>query len=287
MEIGKRKVGPGHPCFIVGEIGQNHNGDVYTATRLIEMVAGCGVDAVKLQARLSREEFSREALARPYTGRNSFGRTYGQHREALDLTPEHFEHLKERHRYNRNPAELFTTVCAVGWIEWLEANDWCRFYKVASKDMANRRLIEALAATGKPLIISTGLAPDLAAITQTLDWAGGRANIALMHCVAQYPTPRDHLCLAEIETLRQEFGGVVGYSDHSAGVKAPVIAAIKYDADILEVHCTSNRALPGTDHAASLEEPGLLALVNWVREYEAITLGATGTILQDINASIL
>ena len=268
MELNGRKLGPGEPCYIIAEIGQNHQGDAYTACRLIQMAEKCGVDAVKLQARSAVEEFSVNDLNEPYTGRNSFGATYWDHREALDLTRTDFAHLKDRHHYNSNECDLFTTVCAPCWIDWLEREDWCRFYKIASKDMRNQALIETLAKTGKPLILSTGMAETMHAISQSYNWAACHTSVAVMHCVSAYPVAHEDVNLKAIDTLRQELGCPVGYSDHSAGVKAPVTAAMRYNADLIEVHITANRALPGSDHAASLEEPGLNQLVQWIRQAE-------------------
>lgn len=250
---------------VIAEIGQNHNGDIYHAIRLIQMAAAAGADFVKLQARDQWEEFTPERLSKPYTGRNSFGKTYGEHRAKLDLDNNDFAHIRQRHFYNENPAELFTTVCAVSRIKWLEESNFCELYKVASKDMRNETLIRELASTRKPLIISTGMAKSLHQVEDALNWSNA-TQVILMHCVSKYPLPIEEANLSRIETLRKEFGCPVGYSDHSAGVKAPVVAAIKYGAELIEVHVTSNRALPGTDHAASLEEPGLRQLCTWLKE---------------------
>ena len=268
MQLGSKHIGPGRPCYIIAEIGQNHQGDPYHAVRLIQMAASCGVDAVKLQARDCEEEFSKQRLSQPYQHRNSFGKTYRDHRRHLDLDDQAFAHLKERHEYNSNPAELFTTVCAISRIDWLEKHNWCRFYKVASKDMGNDYLIDKLADTGKPLIISTGMASGLNEVYRAYSRAERKTKVILMHCVSKYPLPILECNLVRIHMLRSEFGCPIGYSDHTAGVKAPAVAAIKHAADLLEVHVTKNRAQPGTDHAASLEEPGLRQLVEWVRTSE-------------------
>ena len=270
---------------VVAEIGQNHQGDTYHALRLMEMAANAGANYLKLQARDRLQEFSREDRSRPYTGRNSFGKTYGDHRARLDLDDESFAHLKARHQYNENPAELFTTVCAVSRIEWLEKNNWCRFYKLASKDMNNHRLIDALAETGKPLIISTGQAENLFQIEKAYSRAAKKTRVVLLHCVSEYPLPIERCNLSRIETLRTEFGCPVGYSDHSAGVKAPVVAAIKYNACLVEVHVTMSRAQPGTDHAASLEQPGLAAVCQWIREAQEMVRRPELTVLEQIAAT--
>ncbi len=266
MQFRDFNIGPGHPCHVIAEIGQNHNGDVYHAIRLIQTAASCGADSVKLQARDRFEEFEDSELREAYGGRNSFGKTYGEHRQFLDLQDEDFQHIKERHRYNDNPCNLFCTVCAVNRLDWLEKNKWCKMYKIASKDMLNQQLVQEVARTGKPLIISTGKAENLAQIESSLSWASIYTEVALMHCVSKYPTPPVECRLREIERLRSAFGVIVGYSDHTAGVKAPATAAIKYAADLVEVHLTMNRALPGTDHAASLEPPGLSSLCGWIKQ---------------------
>ena len=268
MEIGSAEIGKDKPAYIIAEIGQNHNGDLYHAVRLIQMAESCNVDAVKLQARDAKYEFTEEKLSEPYIGRNSYGSTYRLHREKLDFGTKEFESLKDRHRYNQNKSELFTTVCSPAWIPWLEENDWCKFYKIASKDIRNIELISELAKTEKPLIISTGQAGSLEVIGRAVNEAQKHTEVALMHCVSDYPVLHEDTNLSAINTLRAVFGVPVGYSDHSAGVKAPVTAAIAYEADLIEVHVTKARAQRGTDHAASLEEPGLRSLVEWVRESE-------------------
>ena len=271
--------------LVVAEIGQNHQGDTYHALRLMETAAKAGADYLKLQARDRFEEFSTARLAEPYRGRNSFGATYGEHRKQLDLNGFDFAHLKERHKYNNNPAELFTTVCAVSWIPWLEEHNWCRFYKVASKDIANKDLIDELARTGKPLIISTGKAKDFREVSRAYNRAAKHTEVVLMHCVSKYPLPIEEANLQRIELLRKEFGCPVGYSDHTAGVKAPVVAAIKYNPCLIEVHVTMNRAQPGTDHAASLEPPGLASLCQWIKEAESMLAHREPTVLDQITAS--
>jgi len=270
VQLGTKHIGQGKPCYTIAEIGQNHQGDLYHAIRLIQMAASCGIDAVKLQARDCNEEFSQERLAQPYLNRNSFGRTYRDHRKQLDLTHDDFMAIKERHRYNDNPADLFCTVCAVTRLEELEKDNWCSFYKIASKDLGNSALIEAVSSTGKPVILSTGMAKSDAEIDAAYSLSAASAPTALMYCVSEYPCPLESISLDRIRQMKKRYGCPVGYSDHSAGVKAPAIAAIKLEADLIEVHITKNRAQPGTDHAASLEEPGLRQLVEWIRVAEAI-----------------
>jgi sialic acid synthase SpsE len=211
-----------------------------------------------------------ERLDQPYQHRNSFGRNYREHRKYLDFNGFQFQHIKDRHQYNRNSTDLFCTVCATSWIPWLEENNWCQFYKIASKDMNNHELVSAVASTGKPIIISTGMAKRDKDIDRAYQIASKFAPVALMYCVSEYPTPLESIDLKRIGTLKRRYGCPVGYSDHSAGVKAPAIAAIKHGADLLEVHITKSRAQPGTDHAASLEEPGLRQLVEWTRTSEEL-----------------
>jgi sialic acid synthase len=270
MQIGTKHIGNGRPCYVIAEIGQNHQGDPYHAVRLIQMSAACGVDAVKLQARDCEKEFTQHRLDQPYNGRNSFGNTYREHRQKLDLQHDDFRLLKSRHKYNKNPAELFCTVCAITRLEELERDNWCKFYKIASKDMNNRELLKAVSATKKPVIISTGMSRTDKDIDNAYNLASKSAPVALMYCVSEYPTPIESVVLQRIDAMRARYGCPIGYSDHTAGVKVPAIAAIKHAADLVEVHVTKNRAQPGTDHAASLEEPGLRQLVEWIRTSETV-----------------
>lgn len=261
VALAGHEIGDGCPCFIVAEIGQNHNGQLNLAKRLIDMAARCGATAVKFQKRDIRWDLTEEAYNRPYENPNSFGKTYGEHREYLELSEE--EHLELREFALANRLVYFCTPCDPPSVEMMEriGNP---FYKVASRDITNIPLLKMIAATGKPVLLSTGMA-GLQEIREALEALGdGPAGIVLLQCTSQYPTDVDEVNLKAIATLREEFQVPVGLSDHTPGVITGVAGAV-LGAAVVEKHITLSRAMPGSDHAAALEEEGLRRLVQYIR----------------------
>jgi len=266
ITIGKRHIGPGQPCFIIAEIGQNHQGDVYTASRMVQIAEKSGVDAIKFCKRDIASELTPEAFNKPYENEHSFGRTYGEHRLALELSVEQYQHLAARHAYNNNRSILFSTACDQKSVDDLELVGF-PLYKVASRDLDNIPLLERIAQTRKPVILSSGMATlkEIAdAVNAVLRY---HDQIVLMHCTSEYPTPIDHVNLRCIETMRNEFHLPVGLSDHTPGIRTSV-AAVAMGACAIEKHFTLARSMRGRDHAASLEPKGLALLVEWVRDIE-------------------
>lgn len=291
-----RFVGAGQVCFIVAEIGQNHNGRMSFARRLIDGVAECGADAVKFCKRHLPSELTRAAAARPYVGPQSFGATYGAHRQALELSAAQHAELKvyadnvalslrerkgERSSNGQHfgppvsrdgvtgPHSLayFATACDAPSVDELEAIG-VPCYKVASRDLANLPLIEHIARTGKPVILSCGM-DGLDEISQALDTVRmHHEQVILLQCTSAYPTPDADVNLRALETLRREFDVAVGFSDHSVG-SVVSLAAVALGAVLIEKHVTLHRRLRGTDHACSLELPELHDLVSNIRRIEA------------------
>jgi sialic acid synthase len=261
LTIAGHEIGDGCPCFIVAEIGQNHNGQIGMAKRLIEMAARCGADAVKFQKRDIRSELTEDAYDRPYDNPNSFAHTYGAHREFLELD-------EDQHRQLREYAlacgiTYFCTACDAPSVAVMQrvGNP---IYKIASRDITNTPLLEVVASTGKPVIVSTGMA-GLAEIREALAALGeGPDGIILTQCVSQYPTDPQHVNLRGLTTLRGEFGHLVGLSDHTPGIITAVAGAV-LGACLVEKHITLSRAMQGTDHAAALEEEGLRRVVRYIR----------------------
>ena len=264
ITILEREVGDGQPCFIIAEIGQNHNGQVEIAKRLIETAARCGCDAVKFQKRDVEWELTREARDRPYDNPNSFGPTYGEHRVFLELNEQ--QHLELRDCAEANGLVYFCTACDPPSVELMErVGNPC--YKIASRDIENIPLLKRVTQTGKPVILSTGMAgaAEIAAALDALN--GGSSGVILTHCVSQYPTELHHVNLRALETMRLAFHVLVGLSDHTTGIVTSIAAAV-LGACCIEKHITLSRAMQGTDHAAALEEEGLRRLVKYIREVE-------------------
>ena len=259
--------------YIIGEIGQNHNGSVDIAKLLTELVArpikedDFGIDiqpinAVKLTKRDLSEELSSSQMNRPYDNPNSFGKTYGAHRQFLELSDEaHFEVYKYAKSLGLDFVE---TLCAKGCLSMLRLFTPDRL-KVASRDLTNLPLLEALAETRIPIILSTGMAgrkeldEALAVITKYHN------DIAILHCVSQYPTEPDNLNLLTIRYLQKHYGQyTIGFSDHTIGIAAPIVA-VGMGAKIIEKHITIDRGMKGTDQKGSLGPDGVRRMVRDIR----------------------
>lgn len=262
--------------YIIGEIGQNHNGSVDIAKLIVELVsrpvfeADFGLDlkpmnAVKLTKRDLKEELTDTQMSRPYDSPHSFGKTYGEHREFLELNDEeHFEVYK--YAKSRN-LDFVETLCSVGCLSLLKLfTPDC--LKVASRDLTNLPLLAAMAETKIPIILSTGMAgkKELDDALNTI--SKYHNNISILHCVSQYPTHPDNLNLKTITYLQKNYGQyVIGFSDHTIGISAPVVA-VGMGAKIIEKHITIDRNMKGTDQAGSLGPDGVFRMVRDIRVAE-------------------
>jgi sialic acid synthase len=257
-------VGDGYPNYIIAEIGQNHNGDVRIAKKLIDMAVRCGASAVKFQKRDIPSELTKEAYDKPYDNPNSFGRTYGEHRIFLEL--DEAQHLELKEYALAAGITYFCTPCDVPSVELMERIG-CPFYKVASRDLTNIPLLEKLGKTGKPIIISTGMA-DFDDIDEALKALQlGKNQVVIMQCTSEYPCKLENVNLRAMETLRKKYGHLVGLSDHTSGVIVSAAAAVM-GAVMIEKHITLDRTMKGTDQPGSLEEAGLKKLVEYIRATE-------------------
>tara|TARA_Y100001958_G_C21244993_1_gene574443 strand:+ start:902 stop:1957 length:1056 start_codon:yes stop_codon:yes gene_type:complete len=257
-------VGNDKPVYVIAEIGQNHNGDIKIAEELIDVAVKCGANAVKFQKRDIPSELTNEAYNAPYINPNSYGKTYGEHREFLELDEKQHHHLK-KYANNKN-ITYFCTPCDVPSVELLERIE-CPFYKVASRDITNIPLLEKLSTLKKPVIFSVGMA-DIKDIEQALESLDYQNNeIIIMHCISEYPCKAENVNLNAIKTLRERFDNVIGMSDHTSGVIIGAVS-VMYGASIVEKHITLNRTMKGTDHAGSLEEGGLSKLIDYIKTIE-------------------
>jgi sialic acid synthase len=273
------KVGDGFPTYIIAEIGQNHNGDIRLAKKLIDMAVRCGANAVKFQKRDIPSELSKEAFDKPYDNPNSFGRTYGEHRIFLELDEEQHRELKEYAL--AQGITYFCTPCDVPSLELLERIG-CPFYKVASRDLTNIPLLEGLSKTGKPVIISTGMAnfEDIDDAIAALK--PGKDKLFIMQCTSEYPCKLENVNLRAMKTLRDRYGYLVGLSDHTSGVIVSAAASV-LGARMIEKHITLDRTMKGTDQPGSLEEAGLKKLVEYIRATEL----AMGDGTKEFNPAVL
>lgn len=262
--------------YIIGEIGQNHNGSVDIAKLIVDLCLQPvkdnffnrelkPMDAVKLTKRDLKEELTQSQMDQPYTSAHSFGKTYGEHRAALELSDE--EHYEVYKHAKAKGADFIETLCSIGCLSILKYFSPDRL-KVASRDLTNLPLLNALAETKIPIILSTGMGGEeeledaLAVITRHHE------QISILHCLSEYPSDYQNLNLKSIPFLQKKYSNyTIGYSDHSIGIMVPT-AAVALGARIIEKHVTLDRNMKGSDHAGSVEKDGIYRMVRDIRNLE-------------------
>ncbi len=267
IRCGRFSIGPGRPCFVIGEAGVNHNGDPALAERLIDVAAAAGVDAVKFQTFRAGALVSAGAPKAEYQKLTTQpGESQGEMLRRLELSAETHQHLRQ-HCRDRGILFLSTPFDPASASYLVELG--VPALKVGSGEVTNLPFLRHLARLGKPVLMSTGMS-YLGEVEQAVRALrqSGCEQIALLHCVSSYPADPADANLRAIETLRRAFGLPVGFSDHTLGLEVP-LAAVALGACLLEKHFTLDRDLPGPDHRASLEPDELGALVRGVRSVEA------------------
>jgi N-acetylneuraminate synthase/sialic acid synthase len=269
LVIGNHLVNDDSECYVIAEIGHNHQGSLEKCRELFVAARNAGVQAVKLQKRDNRTLFTRAAYDKPYENQNSYGATYGEHREFLEFGLREYRELQA---YARELGlDFFATAFDIPSADFLESLD-VPAYKLASGDLRTIPLLKHVARFGRPMIISTGGA-TLDDVRRAYDAVMPINNqLCIMQCTAGYPPAWEELNLRVIETLRREFPEVViGFSSHDSGI-AMAVAGYMLGARVIEKHFTLNRALKGTDHAFSLEPQGMTKLVRDLRRLK-VALG--------------
>ena len=268
FDIGGRPVGPGHPCYVIAEAGSNHNRDLATALRLIDVAAEAGADAVKFQTYTADGLYSRRTPTMSYLEKDGLV----HERESVHDLIRRIEMPWEWHRDLAEHAasrgiHFLSTPFEEAAVDALEEVG-VPAYKIASYEINHLPLIEHAARTAKPLLISTGMA-SLGDIERALDTANaaGCEDVMLLHCAINYPPRFDDLNLHAIETLARAFRVPVGWSDHTLGHTADVVA-VALGACAVEKHYTLSREQPGPDHPFALEPHELRAMVSAIREAE-------------------
>ncbi|MBL8103121.1 MAG: N-acetylneuraminate synthase family protein [Anaerolineales bacterium] len=249
-------------CFVIAEIGNNHQGDLQKAMEMFKAAKECGVDAVKLQKRDNKSLLTRAAYEKPYDNENSFGATYGQHREALEFGRKEYDALKKyAHELD---LIMFATAFDFNSADFLAELDM-PLYKIASGDLKNTPLLRHVAKLGKPMIISTG-GGTMEDVQRAYDVIMPiNSQLCILQCTASYPAEPQDLNLRVITTYRERFPDVViGLSDHENGI-AMALAAYVLGSRVVEQHFTLNHTWKGTDHAFSLEPIGMRKLVRDLR----------------------
>ena len=247
LTIGSRRIGPNEPCYVIAEIGLNHNGDLSLAKRLVDAAITAGADAVKFQKRKLNETYTQAIIDQPRHGEQGLQYIVPLLIE-FELADDAFREL-----YDYCRARDITFMCtpwdrpSVDFLESMELDG----YKIGSPDMTNFPLIEYVIATGKPMLMSTGMSTE-EEIRRTLAFLEDhRAEYALFHCVSTYPAAPEEINLRFMQTLREWSGRPVGYSGHDTGTVIS-LAAVAMGARLLERHLTMDRAMRGPDHKASL-----------------------------------
>jgi N-acetylneuraminate synthase len=260
IKIGNREVGDGQPCFIIAEIGINHNGDLEIARRLIDAAVNAGCDAVKFQKRTVEVVYTAEELAKPRE--NPFGPTNGDLKRGLEFGVAQY---REIDRHCKERGILWFASCwdeaSVDFIEQFQPP--C--YKIASASLTDDGLLRHHRRYGRPIILSTGMS-TLEQVDHAVEVLG-RENLLLMHTNSTYPSKIEELNLRTLQTLARRYGVPVGYSGHEVGL-APSVGAVAVGACAIERHITLDRAMWGSDQAASVEPQGFERLVKDIRAVE-------------------
>ena len=267
INITGRKVGPGHPCFIVAEAGVNHNGRLEMARHLVDMAAQAGADAVKFQT------FKAEKVVSPQAPKAAYQLQTTDTRESqLDMIKRlelSFDDFRELYAYCEDKGILFMSTPFDEESADFLADLGVAVFKIPSGEITNLPFLAHVAHKGKPMIVSTGMSylGEVEAAVRTIEEAGNH-DFVLLHCVSNYPADPADVNLRAMHTLAMAFGVPVGYSDHTLGIEV-AIAAVALGACVIEKHFTLDRSLPGPDHRASLESDELTALVQGIRTVEA------------------
>jgi N,N'-diacetyllegionaminate synthase len=269
MRIGTREVGPGKPVYIIAEAGVNHNGDIVLAKRLIDVAKDAGADAVKFQTFQADELATNDAPMAAYQERNTgISQTQYEMLRGLTLTDAEFTELAV---YARKADITFLSTPHGGFrsVDLLERLR-VPAYKIGSADLNNLPLLDYVARTKKPIIISTGMArmQDIAEAVRTIREAGNE-KIVILQCTTDYPCPIEHANVEAMRTIAKRFGFPVGFSDHTIGSDAS-FAAVLLGASVIEKHLTLDHTLKGPDHAASADPDEFRTFVKRVRSAPVI-----------------
>jgi N-acetylneuraminate synthase len=260
VKIGDTLVGDGHPCYVVAEIGINHNGDINLTKRLISVAVAAGCNAVKFQKRTIEIVYTPEELARPRE--SPFGETNGALKQGLEFG------LKAYQEIDRYCKEVKIPWLASCWdepsVDFIAKFD-VPYFKIASASLTDDGLLKHTRSMGRPIMLATGMS-TLQQIDRAVEVLGTK-DLILMHAMSTYPAQYDELNLRCIPALRERYGVPVGYSGHETGIPSSV-AAVVLGACVVERHITLDRAMWGSDHAASLEPNGINRLIRDIRLVE-------------------
>ena len=262
VKIADKIIGDGYPCFIIAEIGINHNGSVELAKKMIDTAVNCGCDAVKFQKRTIDVVYSKEELSMQRT--SVFGETNGDLKRGLEFG---FDEYCEIDDYCRKKRIIwFASSWDVGSVDFIERyNPPC--HKISSACLTDDVLLRYVRSKGRPVLLSTGMSTieEIRHAVAVL----GEDDLIIYHCTSTYPTELEEINLLGIQTLKNMFSCPVGYSGHERGIFASSVAPV-FGACSVERHITTDRTLWGSDQAASLEPDGLHRMVRDIRHIPKI-----------------
>lgn len=277
IQVGpNRWIGEMEEPYVIAEIGINHNGNFELCKKMIDAAAHVGVDAIKMQKRTIEEMYTKDALDVPYNKSYAFGKTYGEHKHALEFTDEQYLEL-QAYTHAKGVEFLVSGFDSTGF-EFIDKVLNVPLHKVASPFITDYPLLKQVAEYGKPIFLSTGMhtmeeiKASVAFIKKIND------KLMVFHAVTMYPVPNDKVNLNVIRTFKEELGTLVGYSSHDTGVVVPA-AAIALGACVIEKHFTLDRAMVGPDHAASVEPRGM----ELIKKYSTTVWQSLGSTHRDIN----
>ena len=252
-----RSIGENESPFIIAEIGNNHNGNIDNALELIKIAKDIGVDAVKFQVKNIEKSFSKELLDSSYVNDNSFGKTYREHKQALEFSK---EQLIDLYNFsNKIGITCFSTPFDTDSVELLESIN-NSIYKISSFHVTDLPLVEKVAKTQKPIIMSTGMS-SIDEIDKAVELIRNHNDqLILLQCTSCYPTNDEDVNLSVIPSLKNKYNCPIGYSGHERGI-AICTSAVALGACVIERHFTLDRTLKGPDHASSIEPIGMKDIV--------------------------
>lgn len=260
VSLGDRLVGDGHACYVLAEIGINHNGDLQVAKKLIDVAALAGCEGVKFQKRTVEVVYTPEELAKPRE--TPFGETNGELKRGLEFGQADYEAIDAYCR--AKPMEWTASCWDEASVDFLEQFD-PPFYKIASASLTDDSLLQRTRAKGKPIVLSTGMS-TIEQIDHAVEVLG-KEDLIVLHTCSTYPSQYSELNLRVIPMLRRRYDVPVGYSGHETGI-ASSVAAVALGACLVERHITLDRSLWGSDQAASLEPNGIMRVVRDIRLVE-------------------
>ena len=277
IQVGpNRWIGESEEPYVIAEIGINHNGSFELCKQMIDNAAHVGVDAVKMQKRTINEMYTKDALDVPYDKPYAFGKTYGEHKYALEFTDEQYIEL-QKYTHSKGVEFLVSGFDSTGF-EFIDKVLDCPVHKVASPFITDFPLLKQVAEYQKPIFLSTGMhtMDEIKAAVKFIKTINDK--IMVFHTVTMYPVPNNLVNLRVLDTFKQELGTLVGYSSHDTGVALPA-AAVALGACVIEKHFTLDRTMIGPDHSASVEPRGM----ELIKKYCNAVQDGLGSSVRDMN----